>query len=283
MTSPKRLLSSLNLLPKRKFGQNFLTNPAISEMIVARSKIDPEDVVLEIGAGLGSLTVPLAQTAKKVYAVEVDRSILPLLKTVVDSHALDNVIILDKNILRLDLDPIAKDENRKLTVIGNLPYNISSQIMIRLITHRHLTNRCILMFQKELAQRMSSSPGSKDYGKISVMLQYCADIRSVAEVNASNFYPKPRVNSEVVEIMFRSTPVLQAKSEAVLHKVIRASFSKRRKILKNAVAGSDLFGTAEQAKTILENVGIDPVRRAETLTVEEFVKLSNTVAEPSDE
>jgi 16S rRNA (adenine1518-N6/adenine1519-N6)-dimethyltransferase len=139
------------------------------------------------------------------------------------------------------------------------------------------------MFQKELAQRMSSIPGSKNYGRISVMLQYCADIRSVAEVNASHFYPKPRVNSEVVEIMFKNAPVLQAKSEVVLHKVIKAAFSKRRKILKNAVAGSDLFGTAERAKTILENVGIDPGRRAETLSVEEFVKLSNAVADPIDE
>jgi 16S rRNA (adenine1518-N6/adenine1519-N6)-dimethyltransferase len=283
MTSPKKLLSSVNLFPKRKLGQNFLADPAISEMIVARSKIHRKDIVLEIGAGLGSLTVSLAQTAKKVYAVEIDHSILPLLKSEVDSNSLDNVIILEDNILRLDLNTIAKDENCKLMVFGNLPYGISSQILIRLITQKHLISRCILMFQKELAQRISSSPGSKKYGGISVILQYCADIRSVVEVDASHFYPKPRVSSEVVEIMFKNTPVLQAKSEVVLHRVIKTAFSKRRKILKNAVAGSDLFDTAEHAKTILENVGIDPHRRAETLSVEEFVKLSNAVSDPTDE
>ena len=282
MESPKKLLSSLNIRPNRKLGQNFLTDPSTAEMIVKRSNIHPEDVVLEIGAGLGALTVVLAKTAKKVYAVEIDRWILPLLKAVLHSHAIENATIVEKNFLWIDLPKIAKNENCKITVIGNLPYNISSQILIRLITFRHVLGRCILMFQKELAQRISSQPGSKDYGRISVMLQYCAEIRSLANVNATVFYPKPRVDSEVIEVIFKDASKLYAENEAILYQVIKAAFSKRRKTLKNALTGSDLFKNAKKTLNILETVGIDPIRRAETLTIEEFVKLSNAVVNLSD-
>jgi 16S rRNA (adenine1518-N6/adenine1519-N6)-dimethyltransferase len=278
MTSPKRLLYTSKIRPKRKLGQHFLNNPDTADMIVARSNIHMEDVILEIGAGLGALTVPLARAAKRIYAVEIDPSIIPLLKSEIDSHAIDNVTILDSDFLRLDLHTITELNNCKLTIVGNLPYNISSQILIRLIRFRHLLSRCILMFQKELAQRISSNPGSRHYGRISVMLQYCADIRSLAKVNASDFYPRPRVDSEIVEILFKKTIELQANSEAILHSVIKAAFSKRRKTLKNAVAGSNLFGNAERAGRLLEKAGIDPVRRAETLSVGEFVRLSNVVA-----
>ena len=168
-------------------------------------------------------------------------------------------------------------------VIGNLPYNISSQILILLIAFRHLLGPCTLMFQKELAQRLSSHPGTKSYGRISVMLQYCAHIRSLAKVNASVFYPKPRVDSEVMEIRFKDATKLKAENEAILYQVIKSAFSVRRKTLKNALSGSDLFKDSQMVVKILETVGIDPIRRAETLTVDEFVKLSNAVVDLRDE
>ncbi|MBW1696766.1 MAG: ribosomal RNA small subunit methyltransferase A [Deltaproteobacteria bacterium] len=279
MISPRSLLKASNLRPKKKLGQHFLTEMATGESIVSASKIDKEDIVLEIGAGLGALTVPLARVTKRVYAVEVDFSIVPLLETVFNSYGIKNVTIIDKDFLKVDLGEIARDENRRLTIIGNLPYNISSQIIIKLISSRHLINRCILMFQKELAQRIASLPGSKTYGRISVMLQYYATIRPIKEIDASCFYPKPKVNSEVLEIIFKNASLLKARNEAIFSQVVKASFSKRRKTIKNALTGSLLFGKADDAKKILENAGIDSTRRAETLSIEEFVKLSNVVAQ----
>jgi 16S rRNA (adenine1518-N6/adenine1519-N6)-dimethyltransferase len=277
--SPKRLFSSLNFRPNPKLGQNFLNDPSTAEMIVRRSQISPENVVLEIGSGLGALTLPLAMAASIVYAVEIDKSLLPLLKDAIRSNDLDNVTLIDRNFLWVDLTQISKTEKSKLTVVGNLPYNISSQILIHLISFRHLLDRCILMFQKEFAQRLSSPPGTRSYGRISVMLQYCAEIRSLANVKASVFYPKPRVDSEVIEIRFKDTANLPAENEAILYRVIKAAFSKRRKTLKNSLAGNDLFQDSREIVKILESVGIDPIRRAETLTVEEFVKLSNAVVD----
>jgi len=278
MTSPKRLLSSTGLRPKKKLGQNFLTDPTTAETIVSRSEITNKDVALEIGAGLGALTVPLARAAGKVYAVEVDHAIIPLLETELKNKAIENVTILKQNILKADINSLAEIENRKLTVFGNLPYNISSQILIRLIRFRDNISRCILMFQKELAHRMSSGPGSREYGRITVILRYCGNIRSLAQVNPAVFYPKPSVDSEVLEITFKAASELHAIDEEILFQVIKAAFSKRRKTLKNALAGSDLFDDADRAKAMLIAAGIDPIRRAETLSVEEFVRLANAVS-----
>ncbi len=277
MTSPKRLLNYWQLHPKKQLGQNFLIDPSTADMIVSRSKIDPKDVVLEIGSGLGALTIPLSRAAREVYAVEIDHALTSLLKAELDSHGIENVTIIDHNILRVDIQEIMEAAGRKLIVFGNLPYNISSQVLVHLIKSRSALKRAYLMFQKELARRISAGPGKKDYGRISAMLQSCADIKSIAEVKASQFFPRPKIDSEVLEIIFNNWMDQFVKEEDLFFNVIKAAFSKRRKTLKNALGTSAYFQDAKDADHVLNNIGIDPIRRAETLTVEEFARLSNEV------
>ncbi|MFO7667684.1 MAG: 16S rRNA (adenine(1518)-N(6)/adenine(1519)-N(6))-dimethyltransferase RsmA [Desulfobacterales bacterium] len=277
MTSPRTLLAALNLSPKKQFGQNFLSDPSTAEMIVSRSCISKEDIILEIGAGLGALTVPLALASEKVYAVEKDINLLPILKNELLAKHIDNVDIIGENILETDIEGRAARHGRKILVIGNLPYNISSQVLIRLIIQRRYVSRAILMFQKELSERICAKPGGKDYGRISVMLRYCSYISKIADVKASLFFPKPVIDSQIIEIRFKDNPDFPADDEKFFFRVIKAAFGKRRKTLRNSLSGSELGIDAQTAVSALNNAGIDPSRRAETLTVEEFVKLSNAI------
>ncbi|TRZ50342.1 ribosomal RNA small subunit methyltransferase A [bacterium] len=282
MTSPRTLLSAWTLSPKKQFGQNFLSDPKTAEMIVSRSGISKEDIVLEIGAGLGALTVPLALAAEKVYAVEKDINLLPLLRSELLAKNIDNVSIMNENILDTDIESTAVKHGRKIVVIGNLPYNISSQVLVKLIIQRKCLSRAVLMFQKELSERICAKPGGKDYGRISVMLRYCADIDKIADVKASLFFPKPKIDSQIIEIRFKESPDFPADNEKFLFSVVKAAFGKRRKTLKNSLSGSELEIDAKTAVSALNIAGIDPVRRAETLTIEEFVRLSNAVMKTQD-
>ncbi len=193
MASPHMLLNASQMRAKKQLGQNFLTDPQTAEAIVTRSRVDPRAVVLEIGAGLGALTVPLARKAARVLAVEKDRELVPLLKTELLAKGITNVVVTAADILALDWETLAPPAGEKLLVMGNLPYNISSQILVRLIRHRRWVERAVLMFQKELAQRIAAAPGNRDYGRLSVMLQYCARIRPLLDLKASQFYPRPKV------------------------------------------------------------------------------------------
>ena len=280
MTSPRILLSAWNLRPNKRRGQNFLSDPSTAEMIVSRSKISREDIVLEVGAGLGALTIPLARNAKKVYAVENDQQLTDLLKIELFGSNLSNVVIIKKNILYFNINEIAEALSHKIVVMGNLPYNISSQIIVKLIKSRNLVRRAVLMLQKELAQRIAAEPGCKDYGRLTVMLRYCSNINVIADVKSPLFFPKPRVDSRVVEIEFKNSLKYLADDETFLFKVIKSAFGKRRKTLKNALAGSELDIDVKTILHVLESVGIDPIRRAETLTVQEFVRLSNALKTP---
>jgi len=276
MTSPRTLLAAWQMHARKQLGQHFLENSAAAEMIVDRCRVMPEDVVLEIGAGLGALTIPVARIAKKVYAVEKDHKIISLLKTELTLNSLFNVILIEKDILRVNIEEFTEEANPKILVLGNLPYNISSQVLVKLIKARSAVSRAILMFQKELAQRITAKPGCKEYGRLTVMLNYCADIKKVAGVKASQFFPRPKVDSEILEITFKDS-LKYSDNEEFLYRVIKAAFGQRRKNLKNALAGSELHIAAETSMHALENAGIDPTRRAETLTVEEFVRLSNVL------
>ncbi|MEA3280817.1 MAG: 16S rRNA (adenine(1518)-N(6)/adenine(1519)-N(6))-dimethyltransferase RsmA, partial [Thermodesulfobacteriota bacterium] len=234
MTSPRTLLSAWNLHPKKQLGQHFLSDPSTAEMITARSGIVPEDIVLEIGAGLGALTIPLARRAKKVYAVDTDSQILGLLNTELIANSISNVVLIKDNILKVNIERLAKEAGRRLIVIGNLPYNISSQILVQLIKSRRVVSRAIFMLQKELSRRITAKPCCRDYGRLTVMLQYCADIKKIADIKAHQFFPKPKVDSEVLEINFKTAMKYPAKDEAFFFKVIKAAFGQRRKTLRNA-------------------------------------------------
>ena len=277
MTSPKILLAAHNIHPKKQLGQNFIVNPSFTEMIVKRAGILPEDIILEIGAGLGALTIPLARRAKKVFAVEKDRQIIPILNTEILVSGLTNISIIEKDILSVEIKALVENMGGKIVVMGNLPYNISSQILVQLIQSREGISRAVLMFQKELAQRITAETGCKDYGRLTVMLRYCSDIKKLADAKASLFFPKPKVDSQIIELKFKKEIDHKAADEPFLFKVIKAGFGNRRKTLKNALAASELNIDPNTAKGVLEKSGIDPIRRAETLTVEEFVKLSNNL------
>jgi 16S rRNA (adenine1518-N6/adenine1519-N6)-dimethyltransferase len=278
MTSPKILLNAWNLRPQKRLGQHFLVNPSTAEMLVRRSKITADDTVLEIGAGLGALTIPAAKAARQVYAVETDPQLIELMKSELAVHRLSNVEIIGHNILRIDLGSLAQKLDRQLVVIGNLPYNISSQVLIQLIRSRTHVRRAVLMLQKELARRIKAAPGNKDYGRLTVMLAYCAEIESVATVAASGFYPKPKVDSEVVEIDFNITREYPPHDESMLFQVVKAAFGTRRKTLKNALSASGLSIDPPLARKVLIAAQIDPGRRAETLSVSEFVALQICLA-----
>jgi 16S rRNA (adenine1518-N6/adenine1519-N6)-dimethyltransferase len=273
MTSPRTLLKAWNLKPKKYLGQSFLSDPSVARAIISRVKLSSQAVILELGAGLGALTIPLARTVKKVYAVEKDGQLIDLLKTELLANQISNCEIISGNILQMDLLQFVESGGHKITVIGNLPYNISSQVIIKLIQARDRFERAIFMFQKELAQRIAALPGGKQYGRITALLRYCADIRTLLFVKPSAFYPPPKVESAVVEIKFKSTTDYASHDEAMLFDIIKAAFGNRRKTLKNALTASGLRIDSETALQALSSAGIDPARRAETLEPADFVSL----------
>ncbi len=280
MTSPIALLKAWNLKPKKQLGQNFLSDPSTAKMIVSRAGLEKDDLVLEIGAGLGALTIPMSGLVKKVYAIETDRAILKLLKTELLVHGASNVEAFKQNILSFDILSFARENlpGQKLVVMGNLPYNISSQVLVKLIDSRKVVRKAVMMFQKELALRLMAKPGVKNYGRLTVMLGYCAHRKPVATISATQFFPKPKVDSEVLEISFVEKPEYPAEDEKFLFKVIKAAFGQRRKTLRNSLSGSMLKISPAHAKKALEAAEIDPGRRAETLTVKEFVNLASELS-----
>jgi 16S rRNA (adenine1518-N6/adenine1519-N6)-dimethyltransferase len=282
MTSPKILLKAWNIRAKKQLGQHFLTDPSIAQMIVSRANILSNDIVVEIGAGLGALTIPLARRAAQVYAVEKDHQICELLKAELLANHIANTTIIPKNILQVDYHSIAEDDHRPMVVMGNLPYNISSQVLVQLIHSRELISRGILMFQKELARRITAQVGTKDYGRLAVMLSYCAEVKTLATVAAAAFFPNPKVDSEVLEIGFKTKREYPSHDEAMLFKVIKAAFGNRRKTLKNALAASGLNIDRQTALRALTKADIDPIRRAETLSVSEFISLQVNLAQIID-
>jgi 16S rRNA (adenine1518-N6/adenine1519-N6)-dimethyltransferase len=277
MTAPQTLLKAWNLKARKALGQNFLKDPALCRRIVGLAEIEPSETVLEIGAGLGAMTVELAGKAREVIAVEKDRQLAPLLRAELLVHRADNVRLLQQDILSLHWDELVRPLDRPLVVMGNLPYNISSQIVVMLIRQRRWVNRAVLMFQKELADRLSAGPGGKTYGRLSVMLQYCADLGRLKTVNARMFFPVPKVDSVVLGIRFKSHIDPKADDEVLLARVVQAAFGQRRKTLRNALSAGLLPLDAAAAEAVLKTCGIDSRRRAETLSVEEFVALANQV------
>ena len=277
MTAPATLLKAWNLIARKELGQNFLKDPSLAGQIADLAQLAPRDIVIDIGAGLGAMTIAAATRAQKVIAVEKDARMLPLLRAELLVNGLANVEVLSQDILSLDLSALARAQERSVTIVGNLPYNISSQVVIKLMAARHCISRAVLMFQKELAERLCAAPGSRTYGRISVMLQYCANVKMLRQVRSDMFFPKPKVDSVVLGIEFKTDPSPKVEDEQLMGRVVQAAFGQRRKTLHNALSAGlppmDKGGVAR----VLNEAGIDPKRRAETLSVAEFVELTNCV------
>lgn len=276
MTYPGILLKKQQLMARKELGQNFLSDPNAARMIVTRAGISDQDRVLEIGPGLGALTIPAAKLARDLVAVEKDTRLAGILIEELKGEAIENVELINNDILQQNLNVLCRG-GEKMIVIGNLPYNISSQVLFMLVENRHLIKRAVLMFQKELAERISAPPGGRDYGRLSVVMQYCSTVKKVADLQAHLFFPKPAVDSRVIEVNFFETTPYSGERERFLFKVIKAAFSKRRKTLRNSLAGSELGIDTKVSASVLETAGIDPVRRAETLNVEEYSRLSDAL------
>ena len=277
MTAPQTLLKAWNLKARKTLGQNFLKEPNICRQIVSLAKIDDSESVLEIGAGLGAMTVELARKAHWVIAVEKDRQLAPLLRAELLAQRLDNVELLQQDIMSLQWATVVHPLGRSIVVMGNLPYNISSQIVVMLIREWQWVDRAVLMFQKELAERLAAGPGSKTYGRLSVMLQYCADLDQLRTISAKMFYPTPKVDSALLGIRFKPQIDPKAADEKLLARVVQAGFGQRRKTMRNALSAGLLPLDSAAAEDLLNASHIDPRRRAETLSVDEFVELANQV------
>lgn len=263
----------------KSLGQNFLSDDYAIEQIADASEAGPEDLVIEIGPGFGVLTRPLAERAGRVVAVEIDKKLIPILQS--ELWDLNNLSLINDDILKVDLDKLIS-ENRVLPngesakhirVVGNLPYYITTPILLGLLEQKVPAESITVMVQKEVADRIVSPPGSKDYGVLSVSLQYYCDCEKVLDVPRESFVPAPKVDSAVVHLRIKERPV-STKSGEVFFECVKRAFSQRRKTLCNSLAGYRGLDKDSVAQ-LLSGVGIEPGRRAETLSIEEFAKISD--------
>ncbi len=275
MTHPRQLLQKSNIYAGKELGQNFLSDPGIARHIVDRAGIDETSHVLEIGPGLGAITIPIAEKTSFFTAVEKDSRLIPILEEELEQRDLSRVDIVNQDILKTDIRQIAGDN--KLMVMGNVPYNISSQILFHLIRSRDVISKAFLMFQKELADRIIAEPGTRDRSRLAVVAQYAADVSHVMNVGPQSFFPRPQVASAVLCFDFSVGKPHYEHLDSLVFQVIKAAFSKRRKSLKNAMASRELGLDGKDITKILEDSGVDPQRRAETLSVEEFLRIAENM------
>ncbi len=300
--------------PKKQLGQNFLVNPEILEIILESGELTDTDTVIEIGAGLGCLTDVLARRAKRVIAVEVDKLLYkalaarfdadcqpklavesgvacePKLATEksIDSH----VQLLNADILKLELNSLLSDDTGTVLygrgdfaptvkVIANLPYSITTPILWKLLDHHKQIHSCVLMMQREVAERIVAEPGGKDYGALTIGVTYRTDATLIATLSPENFYPAPKVDSALLKLTMRDNPKVTVENEEFFFKVVRTAFRTRRKMLKNTLIRSRLT-SAKVLMTAFEELGIAPERRAETLDITEFAALANFLSATKD-
>ena len=267
---------------QKKFGQNFLVDSSILDRIIESAQITKEDCVLEIGPGIGTMTQRLAEEARAVVAVEIDRNLLPVLADTLSAY--ENVTVINADILKLDLNRIVEEHNggRPIKVVANLPYYITTPIIMALFEKKVPLHSVTIMVQKEVADRMRVGPGTKDYGALSLAVQYYAKPEIVTKVPAGCFMPKPNVDSAVIRLTRYEKPPVEVEDEAWLFAVIRASFNQRRKTLANGLANAGYPGIGRrQVEEVLAAMGLAATVRGETLTLEQFAELSNRLAKRS--
>lgn len=273
------ILQKYNFVFQKKFGQNFLIDTRVLEKIIDASGITKEDMVLEVGPGIGTMTQYLCENARKVIAVEIDKNLIPILEQ--DTlAAYDNVRVINEDILKLDINKLVQEENdgKPIKVVANLPYYITTPIIMGLFESKVPIESITIMVQKEVADRMQVGPGTKDYGALSLAVQYYAKPEIVANVPANCFMPRPNVGSAVIRLTRHSSCPVEVEDEQLMFRIIRASFNQRRKTLKNSLSNySELSFSKEQIDKAIELMGFVPTIRGEALTLEQFAKLANTL------
>ena len=265
---------------QKKFGQNFLIDDHVITKIINAAEITKDDLVLEIGPGIGTMTQYLAESAGKVITVEIDKNLIPILGETLAEY--DNVTIINEDILKLDINRLVEEENdgKPIKVVANLPYYITTPIIMGLFESHVPLQSITVMVQKEVADRMQVGPGSKDYGALSLAVQYYAKPYIAANVPPNCFIPRPGVGSAVIRLTRYEEPPVMVKDESLMFKLIRASFNQRRKTLQNGIANSpELPYSKAQVEKALEKMGLAANVRGESLTLAEFAKLSDIISE----
>ena len=261
----------------KSLGQNFLTDKNIIDRIVESAEIGPDDLVIEIGPGIGVITREASEAAKKVIAVEIDKNLIPILEETLGDC--DNVEIINRDILKTDVNELirnCKEWFSGVKIIGNLPYYITTPIIMKLLEDEVKADSITIMMQKEVADRIKAMPGTKAYGALSVAVQYYCTVEAVVNVPKDVFVPQPKVDSTVLRLSIREEKPVELADRDVFFRCVKAGFGQRRKTLLNSLMGVENI-TKEGVKQALEAAGIDPSRRAETLDLEEFARLSNEV------
>ena len=277
------VLQKYGFVFQKKYGQNFLIDPHVLDKIVAAAGVGPDDFVVEIGPGIGTLTQYLAYAAREVCAVEIDRNLIPILSDTLSGY--ENVEIINEDILKVDLNRLALEKNggRPVKVVANLPYYITTPIIMGLFENHVPVDSITVMVQKEVADRMQTGPGSKDYGALSLAVQYYADPYIVANVPPNCFMPRAKVGSAVIRLTRHETLPVKVDDEKLMFSIIRASFNQRRKTLANGLKNSDqLQFTKEEIEQAIQSCGWPPAIRGEALNLEEFAKLANTLSHLRD-
>lgn len=261
---------------QKKYGQNFLIDTHVLDKIIGAAEIGPDDFVLEIGPGIGTMTQYLAEAAREVVAVEIDTKLIPILEDTLKAY--DNVTVLNEDILKVDIRKIAEEKNggKPIKVVANLPYYITTPIIMGLFESEVPLNSITVMVQKEVADRMQVGPGTKDYGALSLAVQYYAQPYIVANVPPNCFIPRPAVGSAVIRLTRYQEKPVKVNDAAFMFKIIRASFNQRRKTLQNGLYNSsELRIPKEKTVAALEEMGLTPTIRGEKLSLEEFAQLSD--------
>ena len=277
MTTVRKILRDYNVLPRKRLGQSFLEDNNVMSKIVDAADLNDNDTVVEIGAGLGVMTELLALQARKVIAIDIDPRMINILQERFKDRP--KVSVIERDVLSYDFSSsLDGDARGKIKIVGNIPYNISTQILFRLVEFRHQISSMVLLFQKEVVDRITASPGSKDYGIPSVIVSMYAHVSREMNVPASCFYPQPTVTSSLIKIVMREKPPIEPVDDEFFVRIVKVAFSKRRKTILNNLRSADLPGYSEEKlNLLLKEIDIDGRRRGETLSIAEFVRLSNAL------
>ena len=273
----KEIINKYDFAFKKNFGQNFLTDQFVLDKIIASANILEEDIVIEIGPGIGTLTSCLAKKAKKVIAVEIDKTLIPILEDTLSNY--NNIEIINEDILKVDIKKIAEEnKGHNIKVVANLPYYITTPIIMNILENRLPINNITVMIQKEVAYRMEALPGTKDYGSLSVIVQYFSKPYLVANVPRNCFMPRPNVDSAVIRLDILENAPVDVENLELFYYVVKMAFSQRRKTLLNCIFNAENFKfNKEEIGKILEEAGFDINIRGERLNIEDFAQLTKVI------